>query len=396
MTIDIILPKPHPAQQKVLDSKARFRTLLCGRRFGKTLISMVIAIQHMLEGKAVAYCTPEFSLGKDFFREILKYLPSTIIRVDNKSELYIELITGGSLKFFSGQALDSFRGRSYDLAIIDESSYITELKDQWSASIRPTLTDRKGKAIFISTPKGKEFTYSLFMKGLDPLEEEYESFHFPSSANPFLPPEELEDAKKQVSELIWKQEYLAIAGENQANPIGTDNINKNILTELSNEETVVFGIDLAKYSDYTVITGIDVNGHMTYFDRFKLPWHLTQDRIKNLPEGILKVVDATGIGDVVTEGLQLVCPNILGFKFTSESKPRIIYELIKDIEQGNIKYNQITADEMHTFEYKYSSTGHITFNAIGGYNDDCIAALALANHHKNQALQSKGWKLHFI
>lgn len=396
MNIDITLPRPHKYQQEVLDSNARFKVMMCGRRFGKTLIAMVICIQKMLKGEAVAYVTPEFGLGKDFFREILKYIPSEIIKTDNKSELYIELITGGSLKFFSGEALSSFRGRKFHYVIVDEAAFISDLKEAWDTAIRPTLSDYRGGALFISTPNGKEYFNSLYMKGTDTLQTEYQSFHYSSNMNPYFSPEEFESARKSIPAFRFNQEYLALPGENQNNPFGTDNINLNILQELSQNETVVYGIDVAKYSDYTVIIGLDSNGHMTYFDRFQTPWTITAQKIKDLPDGILKVMDSTGVGDVLLEQIIDTTPNLIGFKFTMESKPKIIYELINAVEKGQVKYNQQTADEMFVYIYKYSSTGHIKFEAQAGYNDDTVASLAIAYHHMSQAEANKDWKLFFV
>lgn len=391
--IKIQLPKPHIGQQEVIDSSSRFKVLMCGRRWGKTLVAMIICITKMLKGERVAYITPQFQLGKDFFKELLSLIPDALIKEDNKSELYIELITGGSLKFFSGESLDSMRGRKYHYIVIDEAAFVTDLKEAWNTSIRPTLSDYQGGCLFISTPRGKNFFYSLFIKGKN-REDGYESWHFESISNPFFPAAEWEAAKASIPEAQFNQEYKAIASENAANPFGTQYIRNNTLEDLSNEPTIIYGIDLAKYNDWTVISGLDANGKMSYFDRFQLPWQLTQNRIIELPSNILKVIDATGVGDVVFENLQMTCHNIEGFKFTAESKPKIIYELIKDVEQGNVKFNQITADEMNVYEYKYTSTGHITFNAQSGFNDDTIAALALANHHKAQALHNSNWKLY--
>ena len=67
MTIEINLPKPHAAQRAVLDSPARFRVMMCGRRFGKSLISQNISIENGLANKKVAYITPTYQLGKTFF-----------------------------------------------------------------------------------------------------------------------------------------------------------------------------------------------------------------------------------------------------------------------------------------------------------------------------------------
>lgn len=395
MDVRITLPRPHEGQQQVLDSEARWKVLLCGRRWGKTLIAQIIAIQRMLAGQSIAYVTPTFDLSKSFFNELLKVIPASIITSANKTDLTIQLITGGSLKFFSGESLDRFRGYRFHYAIIDESAFISNLKESWFSSIRPTLSDYEGGALFISTPNGKEFFYSLFIKGQQ-QEPGYQSFHFSSDTNPYFPKAEFEAAKSQLPEFQFRQEYLAIPAESQSNPIGTDYINANIITTLSTGSTIVYGIDLAKYNDWTVICGIDQQGHMTYFDRFQLSWEQTKDKIKNLPGGILKVIDSTGVGDVLVEQLANTTQNIRGFKFTSESKPKLIYQLIKDIQAGKLKYNQITADELHVFQYSYSSTGHIKFEAMPGFHDDCVIALSLANAHRSEVVAAQSFQLYFV
>ena len=154
MVIEIKLPEPHNAQRTVLNSKARFRVMMCGRRFGKSLISQSISIENGLNGKRVAYLTPTYQLGKIFFQEICKVLTEDIYK-KNESDLTISFITGGSIRFFTGERLDALRGLKFHLVIIDEASYIPNLQEGWNNSIRPTLTDYKGKAIFLSTPKGK-------------------------------------------------------------------------------------------------------------------------------------------------------------------------------------------------------------------------------------------------
>ena len=396
MEIEIRLPRPHSGQQKVIDSDSRFKVLLCGRRWGKSLVAQIIAIQKMLAGEKVSYVTPTFDLAKNFFNDVSKLIPETLKRVENKSDLIIELITGGFIKFFSGESLDRFRGYKFHYCIIDEAAFIPDLKNAWFSAIRPTLLDYQGGALFISTPRGKEFFYSLFQLGNDPNEKEYQSFHYKTIDNPYFPKEEYELAMKSIPEMMFRQEYMAIPGENNNNPFGTDNINRNIINEISNGETVVYGIDLAKSNDYTVITGLDVNGYVSYFDRFQLPWTLTIEKIKNLPEGILKVVDETGVGDAIVENLQNVTSNVIGFRFTQESKPKIMYELIKSIERNELKYPQIVADELHTMEYTYTSTGHIKFEGQSGYHDDCVMSLAIANHHRLTAIQDQNWTVYVV
>ena len=391
--VTINLPEPHKAQMEVLSSTARFKVLCCGRRFGKSLIALIISITDMLNGKKVAYVTPEFGLAKDFFKEFLSYLPEVVIKNQNKSELYIELITGGSIKFFSGEAIESFRGRKFHKVIVDEAAFISDLETAWNQSIRPTLTDYQGEALFISTPRGKRYFDILFQKGIRE-EDGFKSFHFTSYDNPTLLKSEIDAAKNTLPEAVFRQEYLAIPQEDAGNPFGTENIRKNIIHQLSTLPTVVYGIDVAKYNDYTVILGLDEYGSLSHFDRFRQPWEVTMERIRQLPYYTTKVLDATGVGDVLFEQLSMDVGGLISFKFTAESKPRIIYELIKSVEAGEIKYLPIVGDEMGTMEYKYSSTGHLKFEAASGYHDDCVMALALANTQKKNIRKVQNWRLY--
>lgn len=391
--VQIKLPKPHDGQQKVINSKARFKVLMCGRRWGKSLVSMVIALKDMLAGKHVAYVTPEFNLGKEFFKEFLLLLSPDVIRKNNRTDLYIELITGGSVRFFSGNAIDSFRGRKFHKVIIDEAAFIPDLQSAWNQSIRPTLTDYKGDAIFISTPKGKNFFDALFNRGKNE-ETDYESFHFTSYDNPHIPAMEIDAAKEELPEAAFNQEYMAVPSEDANNPFGAAYIKQNIIETLSSKHTVVFGIDVAKVRDWTVIVGLDEDGRLSYFDRFRQPWEVTKDKIRSLPSSTMKVMDSTGVGDVILEGLSFDVKNLKGFKFTGESKPKIIMGLIKAVEMGKVKYNQIIADEMMVFEYKTTATGHIQYNAASGYNDDTICALAMAYANMKYFTHLTNWRLY--
>jgi hypothetical protein len=111
LDINLTLPKPHQGQQMVLDSTARFKVLLCGRRWGKSLISQIISILGIVNGKHIAYVTPTYQLSKIFFQDILKLIPVKLIKAANKTDLVITLITNGTLSFMTGERLDSFRGR---------------------------------------------------------------------------------------------------------------------------------------------------------------------------------------------------------------------------------------------------------------------------------------------
>lgn len=373
MKVDLTLPKPHQAQQRVLNSNARFRVLMCGRRFGKSLISQSISIETGIYKKKVAYITPTYALGKTFFKEILQMLPNEIYK-KNESDLTIEFITGGSVQFFTGERLDALRGRKFHLVIIDEASFIPNLEDGWNNSIRPTLTDYKGQAIFLSTPRGKNFFYSLFLRGGS---QDWESFKFTTYDNPYIDPNEIDDAKRQLPPVVFEQEYLANPMENAANPFGTHFINQCV-KDLSDKPPIFFGIDLAKSVDYTVIIGLDEDGNTSYFQRYQKDWTQTKAHILTLPHDATICIDSTGVGDSIVEDLQTDFAAMYGIKFTSQSKQQMMVRLVNIIQQNGIGFpNGLIKEELEIIEYQYTSTG-VRYGAPSGFHDDCVMALALA------------------
>jgi len=370
-TIGLKLHNPHPAQKQVIECDSRFIVMMAGRRFGKSLISQTISIDTAVNKKRVAYITPTYQLGKIFFKEIVDLLPLEIYS-KNESDLVITFITGGSIRFFTGERLDNLRGLKFHLAVIDEASFIPNLEDGWLNSIRPTLTDYKGKAIFLSTPRGKNYFYSLYSKA----EPDWQSFKFTTYDNPYIDPQEIDDARRQLPEVVFEQEYMANPAENAANPFGTQFI-RNCIHPVSTMPVVAFGIDLAKSVDWTVIVGLDENGNVAYFDRFQMDWHNTKQTIIRLPKCPI-LVDSTGVGDPILEDLQREGVMIQGLKFTSSSKQQLMEGLQAAIHQGKIGYpDGIISQELEIFEYQYTATG-VKYSAPSGYHDDAVMALALA------------------
>ena len=347
---------------------------MCGRRFGKSLISQVITSAESLKGKQVAYITPTYQLAKVFFDELCQLLPSEVA-IPNRSDLTLKLITGGTIRFFTGERLDNLRGLKFHYVIIDEASFIQDLEGGWLNSIRPTLTDYQGRALFVSTPRGKNFFYSLYLKGLEP-NEEWESFKYSTYDNPHIKKEEIDSARLSLPEVVFEQEYMANPAENSANPFGSQAISKCV-AEMSINPVKCYGIDLAKYSDWTVIIGLDNSGNVAYFERFQNDWASTQNKIRNLLR-VPMLIDSTGVGDPVVEQLQREGLDVEAFKFTSQSKQDLMLGLQVAIHQERIHYPEgHIKEELEVFEYQYSSHG-VKYSAPTGFHDDCVMALALA------------------
>ena len=369
------LSEPHINQQVILDSSSRFRVVMCGRRFGKSELSQVEMISNALKGYQVAYITPTYKLAKTFFEKLTQVIPFE----NNKSDLIINFPNKGSVEFFTGERLDNLRGRKFHLVVIDEASFIPNLEDGWLNSIRPTLTDYKGKALFLSTPKGKNYFYSLFMKG----GEDWQSFKFTTYDNPYIDKSEIDDARRQLPEAVFEQEYMANPMENAANPFGSNKINECI-KPLSNLQPSYYGIDLAKSFDWTVIIGLDINGAVCYFNRFQKDWKQTKETILTIDRSKPVMIDSTGVGDAITVDLQKSFSTMNGFKYTASSKQQLMELLASTIHNNEVSYpSGYIKDELDIFEYQYTATG-VRYNAPQGYHDDCVNALALAVKCKNE------------
>jgi hypothetical protein len=371
--INLTLPKPHAKQAEIINCPARFIVVDAGRRFGKSVISQTMGITDAVNGKSVAYITPTYQLAKTFFKELARNLPKELVR-KNESDLYFEFITGGVIRFFTGERLDNLRGNKFHLVVVDEAAFIPDLEDGWKQAIRATLTDYKGRAIFISTPRGNNYFKALFMKGYD--DPDWVSFHFTSYDNPYIDPAEIDSAKRELPEVVFNQEYLGQFAENAANPFGSRSINACV-SAMSTNPVKCYGIDLAKYSDWTVIIGLDNAGNVAYFERFQADWASTQNKIRNLPRAPM-LIDSTGVGDPVVEQLQRDGLDVESFKFTSPSKQELMLGLQVAIHQERIHYPEgVIKEELEVFEYQYSAHG-VKYSAPTGFHDDTVCALALA------------------
>lgn len=204
--VDFYLQRPHPAQQHILNNAKRFNHLRCGRRFGKTtLIEELASIA--LDGKRVGIWFPTY---KDL-SEVWKDVKRTFMCVNRRmsEQLHqIELVTGGLIDFWSLDDPDSGQGRKYHRAIIDEAAKASKLYQAWENTIRPTLTDYEGDAFILSRPKGKNNGFYLIEEKHRQFEN-WAFFHFTTYDNPLIKTSEIEEAKLQLDDINFRQEYLA-------------------------------------------------------------------------------------------------------------------------------------------------------------------------------------------
>jgi hypothetical protein len=117
---------------------------------------------------------------------------------------------GGVVEMWSLDSPDSGRGRAYAVVVVEECALVPDLNQAWSQTIRPMLTDYRGHAWFLSTPKGMNYFKSLFDRGQDPERKDCASWQMPTEGNPRIDSDEIESARLDLTEAAFNPEYLAL------------------------------------------------------------------------------------------------------------------------------------------------------------------------------------------
>jgi hypothetical protein len=164
-------------------------------------------IHPALRGKPVAWFSPTYRLLSDAWRSMQSTLHAVTAR-KNEAEHRLELRGGGVVEAWSLDNPDAGRGRAYAAIVIDEAALVANLERAWQESIRPMLTDYRGDAWFLSTPKGTaNYFHTLHQKGHGSLKGEWRSWQRPTSDNPLIDATEIAAAREDLSDLAFAQEY---------------------------------------------------------------------------------------------------------------------------------------------------------------------------------------------
>lgn len=212
MKVILELPELHPGQRRVRRALRRFNVARMGRRWGKTTFGLDYLTgpeegeKGLLAGLPCGWFAPTYKVLGDGWREAKRTL-APIIRRKDESDLRLDLTTGGALEFWSLDRDDPARGRKYARIFVDEAAQVRGLKEKWEQAIRPTLTDFRGEALFGSTPKGANYFRDLDRRSAS--RDSWASHHAPTAENPHIAAAEIEEARADLPELVFRQEYLA-------------------------------------------------------------------------------------------------------------------------------------------------------------------------------------------
>lgn len=200
---------------KVVSSPARFKTITAGRRWGKSVLSRMWLLKLAADNPGTYWIiSPTYAMAKDIHwkQGLLEEVPPAIVKSKNEQDLEMVLVNGSRITLKSAEHPDRLRGVKLRGLVIDEIASIRNWDWLWEEVLRPTLTDYEAPALFISTPKGFNHFYDLFNKGVESestYDDSYESFRFTSYDNPHVPSKEIDQAKRELAEDAFMQEYMA-------------------------------------------------------------------------------------------------------------------------------------------------------------------------------------------
>lgn len=222
----------------------------------------------VLKSRRICYVAPTYQQARDIAWEMLKKELGPLAIQTNESRLEIRVaVQGGgeSLILLRGwESVENLRGQAFDLVVIDEVAMMRNFWTNWQEVIRPTLTDRKGQVLFCSTPKG--FNHFFDLCNLELKDKDFKSFHFTSYDNPYLPREELDTAKTQLTPDRFAQEYLADFKKTEGLVYKEFSRDKHLYVNLPDKPLErVAGVDFG-YVNPAAVLEIRTNGEEFYIE----------------------------------------------------------------------------------------------------------------------------------
>ena len=200
------LTKP---QDDIFFSDSRFRVVVAGRRFGKTFLSTYELLKHALQGKQrnCWYVAPTYKAAKEIaWNMLVDAIPDGYMTKKNETALSINLRNGSSIALKGAEKPDNLRGRALDFCVLDE--FADMRPEAWHEVLRPSLSDRRGSALFIGTPKGRNHFYDLWTRGIDGVES-WQAFQYTTIEGGNVDREEIDAARSDLDSRTFQQEYEA-------------------------------------------------------------------------------------------------------------------------------------------------------------------------------------------
>lgn len=394
---------PHAGQQVVLDSQARFRVMNCGRRWGKTVLAAKIFVSKARkQNQMLWWVAPTYRVVKRGYAEVLKQLPDGVLahpappdsHFDAGRPVILHFKNGTKMEFYSAERPEGMLGAAVDFAVLDEAALMKS--NIWNQIVSPTLIDHQGGALMISTPRGRNWFYDVWLKGQDRVQDQWDSWTFTTQDNPTLPPGEADRMAADMPRMEAEQEIFAkwLAAGAQVfiidhGVIQRDAVLDNHLIEgVSVKGAVFLGVDLARTSDWTVLYGtVEATRKNCYFERFQdVSWSEQRRRIRRAVRLLMKagaehvtlMVDEGNAGSVIVEDLEEAGFDVVGINFTTQKAP-MVRLLANDLDRGQARILEDFIVEFENYSMNTTPSGRIQYSAPEGQHDDVVSAKMLSH-----------------
>lgn len=375
---------PHPGQVEVHNSPARFKVLAAGRRWGKTRLGVNECLDVASTGGRAWWVSPNYKMsevGWRPLRQLSRRVPGATIKLADR---VVEFSGGGFVAVRSADNPDSLRGEGLNFVVMDEAAFMS--REAWTEAIRPALSDRQGRSLFISTPKGRNWFWEIYQRGVNG-EDGWQSWTFPTADNPYIDPAEVEAARRELPDIIFRQEYLAEFVDDQGAVFRRvqDAARLHPLDRAIEGRQYVAAVDPASATDYTAVCVLDVESkQQVYLDRFnRVDYPVLEDRLAAVYDRFRldrMRVEGNSIGAPVFDHLAARGLRVEAFTTTNATKATIIQQLMAAFEHEQIAIldDQVQTGELLSFESKKTASGAMTYSAPSGVHDDTVMALAMA------------------
>ena len=376
----------YEAQRRAICDPARIVVIEAATKVGKTVGCMMwllrLAWNDEKANGAYWWVAPVYQQSRIAYDRVKNWLrqadPQKIIWSSHDTEMWIELPSKCRAWFKSGDKPDNLYGEDVRGAVIDEA---TRCKEQVWHAVRSTVTATRAPIRVIGNVRGRRNWVYAMAQRADGGEVAYHKLTaYDAVAAGLIDAAEVESAKRDLPDPVFRELYLAEAADDGGNPFGVDAIARCI-APMSGEPVACYGVDLAKSQDWTVVVGLDRDCRVCVLERWQSDWGQTLERLKRTIGDTPALIDSTGVGDPIVEELQRALPCVTAFKFTSQSKQQIMEGLSARMQQGGIQLpDGWLRAECESFEFEYSRTG-VRYSAPAGQHDDGVCALALAVRH---------------
>lgn len=381
---EINLPALYAKQERIIFSPARFAFIEGSTKSGKTSGCLIWQLAQVLLARKNSvhwWVAPIYSQSKIAFDRALIDFEELIVR-SNKSELWLEFDRGVRWYFKSGQNSDSLYGQEVTSAVLDEASRMGE--PVWDA-VRSTLSTTRGPARAIANVKGRGNWHYKFCRRAESGERNYSYGKLTAQDavdGGVLHPAELEQAAQDLPEAVYRELYFCEPSDDAYNPFGLAELDAAFGEVDRRHPAVVYGLDLARKHDHTVLIGLSSLGHVVSLDRFQLPWAEAYEKIASVVGRRPVLVDATGIGDPIASELQKRRVNVTPYVISAGAKQNLMALLRTAFSERRLRHDSdILKTELEHFEFAYTLNGGVRYAAPAGMHDDCVDALALAYWH---------------